>query len=500
MLGAQSLTAGSNVVLGNRRSRYVTPKSLRSRLVTRSTASDEVELLESLLAAAKERKEKGNAVADAGSKSSGGSRYEGPSFNVKTFNAISPVGLQKYPSGKYSVSGDDSKLPGDQMAIMLRSHKLQESEVPKTVRCIARCGAGTNNIPVKEMTAKGIPVFNTPGANANAVKELVVAGMLVASRDLLGGWKHTKEVIRPEEKEYDKIAKRIEKDKAKFGGVEIAGKTVGVIGLGQIGMRVCEAALALDMNVVGFDPALSVDAAFRLPNNINKVSNLDDLYAKADYICLHVPYIPGVTHHLIDEVALSKCKPGVHILNFARGEIVNGEALNAKRRSGTWSGKYVSDFADEFIGDEPWHIVFPHLGASTEEAEENSAAMAAETIMSFLQTGSIKNSVNFPEVMLPPQPLGGYRIAITHKNEPGVLGSITTYLGDKGINISQQMNGSRGDIAYTVIDTSTAPDADTIQAELLQGQPAIISLRFIGDVFNDDFGTPGTFFFVRWAE
>lgn len=470
------------------------------------TASDEIEMLQKMLELAKRRKEnesKEDLSVSAGGKSNG-SGYEGASFNVKTFNAIAPTGLEKFPQGKYKVAGEESDLPGPPMAIMLRSHKLQVNEVKPTVRAIVRCGAGTNNIPVKEMGERGIPVFNTPGANANAVKELVVCGLLLASRGILEGANHVKNVINVEEKgEHEKIATRIEKDKAKFGGSEIQGKTIGVIGLGAIGSRVVNAALGLGMNVVGYDPVLSVDAALALPGDrMVRVTDLNDLFKVSDYISIHVPYIKGVTHHLIDAKALQICKPNVCILNFARGEIVDGAALKAGYDSKMLTGKYISDFTDEALRDDPHLIVLPHLGASTEEAEDNSAAMAAETLMDFLETGTIRNSVNFPTTILAPHVnSSGARLTIVNKNIPGALGEITSFLGSKGVNILQQINTSRDPVAYTVIDLAEIPeDPSGLQEEMAKVCPDVVSSRFIGSVFNDTLGQPGAYFYVKWAQ
>jgi len=469
--------------------------------VTRASGEDdEIALLEKALKMAKTRKANGEASAAPAAPAAGGA-YSGSSFNVKTFNAISPVGLNKFPKGKYAVSGDDKELPGDPMAMMLRSHKLQVSEVPSTVRGIVRCGAGTNNIPVKEMSELGIPVFNTPGANANAVKELVVCSLLLASRGIIEGNKHVNDVINVEENgDYAKISVRIEKDKAMFGGTEIEGKTLGVIGLGAIGSRVVNAALGLGMNVIGYDPVLSLEAAWRLPGDkMSRADDLDELFALADYITIHVPYIKGVTHHLIDAKALAKCKPGVNLLNFARGEIIDGSAVRAGYDAGKLTGKYVSDFSDPDLMGHPRHIVLPHLGASTEEAEENSAAMAAETMMDFLETGTIRNSVNFPTTILPPHKnSSGARLCIVNKNESGALGEITTFLGTQNCNILQQINTSRDSVAYTVIDLETCPeDPGALQDSLAAACPMVISSRFIGSVFNDELGQPGTYFWVR---
>jgi D-3-phosphoglycerate dehydrogenase len=460
---------------------------------------EELELLERILQLAKDRKDS----SEAGSGDAGEDAYHGDPFNVLTFNAISQKGLDRFPPGRYAVSGESAELPGEPMAIMLRSHKLQESDVAPSVRGIVRCGAGTNNCNVAKMTELGIPVFNTPGANANAVKELVVCSLLLASRGVLQGNKHVEDKIMPEEgMDHERIATRIEKDKKMFAGQEIAGKTLGVIGLGQIGARVVEAALALGMNVVGFDPALSVDSAMMLPGDrMKRKEDLKELFAASDYITLHLPYIPDVTHHLIDEAALKVCKPNVKILNFSRGEIVDGEALRRAWDSGKTQGEYISDFSDPFCNGHPKHIVLPHLGASTGEAEENSASMAAGTIMDFLETGTIKNSVNLPTTV-PASREGVARLCTVHENKPGVLGQLTTFLGDKGFNITQQISNSRGPIAYTVIDMQEAPsDPEGLQEELAVSTPEVISMRFLSDVFSDTnaMGQPGTYFYVRWA-
>ena len=289
---------------------------------------------------------------------------------------------------------------------------------------------------------------------------------------------------------------RIEKDKKMFNGNELSNKTLGVIGLGQIGGRVVEAALGLNMKVIGYDPQLSLDAALKLPGDrMERAETLDELMKVADYISIHVPYIPGITHHLISGKMLEIAKPSINILNFARGEIVDGEALLSMYNNGTKTGKYVSDFSDEFLNGHPKHIVMPHLGASTAEAEENSAVMAAETIMLFLQTGSIKNSVNFPTTMV--GPCDGCRLCVVHKNVPGALGVITTFLGTKNINITRQVNNSRGDVAYTVVDMDDEPeDAAALQEELSNIFDGMISSRFIGKLFQDKMGSPGTYFRV----
>ena len=262
---------------------------------------------------------------------------------------------------------------------------------------------------------------------------------------------------------------------------------------------VAEAGLALGMNVVGYDPKISVDAAWRLSNAVGKTASLEEAFAAADYVTINMPYIKDATHGIINESVLSKMKPNCHILNMARGEIVDGEALKKYWDAGS-AGKYVSDFSDPFLNGHPRHIVLPHLGASTAEAEENSAAMAADTIMNFLETGAIVNSVNFPTT-IPGNREGHARLCVVHENNPGVLGQLTTQLGDKGLNITSQINNSRGDIAYTVIDISENPeDPDALQAEIANSIPEVISMRFLSEVFGNKMGTPGTFFYVRWAQ
>lgn len=456
--------------------------------IRRRPFSSEIRMLEQLLEEAKARTQQSNSPTPMA--------RQGPKFNIQTFNAISPVGLRKFDGDYYKV-GDITAFSQDEEphVIMLRSHKLKEQEVSPTVRCIARCGAGTNNIPVEKMTSMGIPVFNTPGANANAVKEAVICALFLSARGIHEGIRHTNDVIYAETKTHAEAAARIEKDKKLFVGVEITGRTLGVIGLGHIGGRVVEAALALGMNVIGFDPALSLDAAWKLPGDkMEKAKTLEEVMRKSDFISLHVPYMKE-THHLIGEGALAVMKPNGHLINFSRGELVDSESLRAKYDAGELSGKYVSDFADEHMQGHPRMIMLPHLGASTAEAEENSAAMASDTIQDFLTTGAIRNSVNFPTASLP-QNERSARFCIVNKNTPGVLGNITTLLGEHKINIASQLNVSRGDIAYTVVDMEDFPEnPKDLQREL--GQIAgVVSSRFIGKPFEDDMGNPGTFYNV----
>jgi len=456
---------------------------LRARAIRQASrplstaATEEIALLEKLLKANQARLAEQQAAEKAAAAGSG------PRFQIQTFNAISEPGLKAFPSNAFMLTGSSGTVPegveDEPHAILLRSHKLKSEEVGSTTRAIARCGAGTNNIPIDEMTARGIPVFNTPGANANSVKELVLCGLLLASRDITGGINHVKNVIEKEETEHKAIAARIEKDKKHFAGMELQGKTLAVCGLGNIGAMVAEAGLALGMNVIGYDPKISVQAAWRLPNSVVNKESLEAAFAEADYVSINMPYIKGVTHHAISESVLGVMKPTCHILNMARGEIVDGGALKELYAAGH-TGKYICDFADEFMQDHPNFVCIPHLGASTAEAEDNCAKMAAAQVIDYLETGTIKNAVNFPAASLERQTSNSTRLCIINKNVPGVLGEITTLLGSKGVNISQQLNTSRDSIAYNVIDMDGFPeDASAELQEALLAMDAVVSTRLI---------------------
>ena len=361
-----------------RASRVVMARSLHATAAPRS----DIDLLQKLLDAAKAREAEEAAAAKAAmaAEAAGG----GSKFQIQGFNALSPVGLELFPKSSFWLTGSCGELPdgveSEPHAILLRSHKLQPDEVGDSVRAIARFGAGTNNIPIPEMTARGIPVFNTPGANANSVKELVLAGLLLGARGVVEGIQHVNEKIVPEEKgDFKKIAARIEKDKKHFGGHELVGKTLAIAGLGNIGNLVADAALSLGMNVVGYDPKISVDAAWRVPREVQKASSLTELFSKADYVSINMPYIKGATHHIIDAEVLGAMKPKCNILNFSRAEIIDGAALKRCFDNGH-SGKYICDFADEHMQGHPKFICIPHLGASTEEAEDNCAIMGSRQV------------------------------------------------------------------------------------------------------------------------
>jgi D-3-phosphoglycerate dehydrogenase / 2-oxoglutarate reductase len=379
-------------------------------------------------------------------------------YTVRTFNKISPIGLAQFPQTWYNIEpAVDGAAPGAS-AILLRSHKLEEQQVDVTVRAIARCGAGTNNIPVARMTELGIPVFNTPGANANAVKELIICAMLLASRRIVDGVNHMKQLGQQ-----GLARERVEKDKAMFGGRELRGKTLAVIGLGHIGAATARDAVALGMMVHGYDPGLSVKSALQLPRDITLTDSIASAITNADYVSLNIPYIKkspsdGGTHGIIGADVIGHFKQDAVLLNFARGELVDSLAM--KRFLDSGDGRYVSDFPDDELWNHKNAIIMPHLGASTEEAEDAAAAMAAETIREYLEHGNIRNSVNFPSTSLAERHDRVVRITVVNKNNPGVLAKITECFADAGVNIAQQINQSRGDIAYNVIDLDPANHED----------------------------------------
>lgn len=453
-------------------------------------SAEEIKMLEKLLKEAKGREDAAASATSAGAEVGGDE--DAPKFNIGTFNAISPSGLAQFPTHKYATLSmtSDASQDEDIHSILLRSHKLKSAEVPDTVRAIARCGSGTNNIDVAAMTERGIVVQNTPGANANAVKELSICALLLASRGIAEGIAHVPTIVEDGAGDWAKIKKQVETDKKKFVGMELSGKTLAVVGLGHIGASVAQAAIALGMNVKAYDPSLSLDAAWRLPGDVlSRASSIEELVEDADYISLHVPYMKE-THHLLSGHVLKLMKPNAHIVNFARGELVDTAAMKGLYDTGSRTGKYVSDFVDENLYGNPKVIAMPHLGASTAEAEDNAASMAAQGIMSFIETGTIVNSVNFPTTKLDKVSSSGRRICIVNKNVPGMLGLITTTLGRANVNIVQQINTSRGEIAYNVIDISNEAsddDLDALQAEMAK-LDGVISSRVISAQ-----GRPGFF-------
>lgn len=360
---------------------------------------------------------------------------------IRTYNAISPIGLARLPREQFEVGPHVEEPEG----ILLRSAHLAPEDIPPSVQAVARAGVGTNNIPVADLTARGVQVFNTPGANANAVKELVLAGMLLAARNIIPAWDFAHSLAGDDEA----VNQAVEAGKKQFAGFELPGRTLGVIGLGAIGVQVANAALALGMRVIGYDPAITVRHAWQLSANVEQATSLEDLFRRADVLTLHVPLNDG-TRHLVNAERLALLKPAPVLLNFARGEIVDEQAVLAALDDGRLRA-YVCDFPSAALNANPKVVALPHLGASTGEAEENCAVMAAEALRDFILDGTIRNSVNFPEARLP-RIEGTTRLAISNANVPNMVGQVSTMLADAGLNISDLLNKSRGDVAYTLID------------------------------------------------
>ena len=389
-------------------------------------------------------------------------------YNVKTYNAIASIGLERFAPERYTVGPEVDGAD----ALLLRSHKLSVDEIGASVKAIARAGAGVNNVPVTDCTERGVVVFNTPGANANSVKELVLTALLLSSRDVYGGIDYVRSLRDiSDDAELNRL---VEAEKKRFKGRELVGKSLGVVGLGAIGSLVARAGLDMGMNVLGFDPALSVEAAWRVPAEVERMDNLPALFAKADYVTLHVPLLPA-TEGMINAESLASFKPGSVLLNFARQPIVDSQALGDALENGQVA-RYVADFPVAGLLDHPNVMLTPHLGASTAEAEENCAVMAANQLMSFLETGSIVNSVNFPQVSL--EASAGHRVAVTNKNVPGMLGQMTSVLAERNINVIDLINKSRDDVAYNLIDLAEAPDVGLLEA--ITGIDSVINVRVIG--------------------
>lgn len=372
-------------------------------------------------------------------------------YKIKCLNPISQVGLANL-TDCYQMTEEAAEAEG----ILVRSASMHEMELPNKLLAVARAGAGTNNIPLDRCAEKGIVVFNTPGANANGVKELVVAGMLLAARDIVGGIEWVKS-----NKEDENIAKTAEKEKKKFAGTELTGKKLGVIGLGAIGCRVANLAVSLGMEVYGYDPYLSVNAAWNISRDVKHVLDVTDIYAQCDYITIHVPLLDS-TRETINAEAIAKMKDGVVILNFARDLLANEKDVLEGIKSGKVA-RYVSDFPNSVTAGQPGCIVIPHLGASTEESEDNCAVMAVQEMMDYLENGNIRNSVNYPNCDMGVCVVAG-RVGIFHKNIANMITKFTAVFGEKGINISDMTNKSRGEVAYTMMDVESAPTQDIIEA------------------------------------
>ena len=386
---------------------------------------------------------------------------------IKTYNTISPKGLDRFERDRYEV-GQDIAHPD---ALLLRSHKLQDAEILESVTAIARAGAGVNNIPLPLCSERGIPVFNTPGANANAVKELVAAAMLLASRDIVGG------IAFAQSQDPGMSAQAMnalmEQEKKRFAGAELAGKTLGVVGLGAIGSLVARLGLDFGMEVVGFDPALSVEAAWRLPSEVQRMENVQSLFTRSDFVSLHLPVLDS-TRGLINAEMLEHFRKGSCLLNFAREEIVSTEAIVAALDAGQLRC-YVADFPSPLLMGRADALLMPHIGASTAEAEENCAIMAANQLKAFLEHGNIRNSVNFPAIEL--ERTTDYRITIANRNEPGMLSHILTLIGDDGLNVADLLNKSVGDIAYNIIDLDQIPQSALL--DKIRSLEGVINLRLI---------------------
>ena len=377
---------------------------------------------------------------------------------IRTYNQISAKGLQRFATDRFKVGPEVA----DADAILLRSEKLTASIIAPSLKAVARAGAGVNNVPVADCTNAGVVVFNTPGANANAVKELVLCGMLLSSRGILPGIAFVDSLA--DMKDYQALSKLLEAEKKRFAGHEIAGKTLGVIGLGAIGSLVAEMAISLGMQVQGYDPALSVEAAWRLPSQVRRIENLTSLVSNSDFISLHLPVL-DTTRNLFNDSLFSAMRPGTCLLNFSRDEIVQTSSLVAALDSGNLR-MYVNDFPRPELMGRANVISMPHIGASTREAEENCAVMAADQLMDFLANGNIRNSVNFPTLQLDrsatAQP--GTRLAISNKNVPKMLGQILSVLADQNLNVIDMLNKSRNEIAYNLIDLESRPSDATVAA------------------------------------
>ncbi len=386
-------------------------------------------------------------------------------FRVLVLNQVSANGLQRLPAGRY-VTGKDLAEPD---AVLVRSADLHHVAIAASVKAIGRCGAGTNNIPVKEMSARGVPVFNAPGANANAVKELVLAGMLLAARNLAPALAFVA-ALDPAAPDLDKAVENGKKD---FGGYELAGQTLGIVGLGKVGCLVADAAIKLGMNVLGYDPEITVDAAWSLPAQVKKAASVADVLKNANFVSLHVPLVEA-TRDLVNEQNVGLMKPGAVLLNFSREGVASDQAVLAALGSGQL-GWYICDFPDGKILRHPKVVALPHLGASTREAEENCAVMVADQLRDYLEHGNIVNAVNFPSVAMARE--SDYRVAIANANVPNMLGQISTAMAQAGLNIHNMVNKSRGDMAYTLVDVDS-PAGESVLAAL-RAIDGVLAVRYL---------------------
>ena len=386
-------------------------------------------------------------------------------YRILTLNQISSHGLHRFPAARYTVG----KAVDNPDAILVRSHDMHSMSIPASVRAIGRAGAGTNNIPVAEMSMRGVPVFNAPGANANAVRELVLAALLLAARNVIPALRYVDglDAAAPD------LDRRVEDGKKQFAGVELPQRALGIIGLGAIGSLVADTAIKLGMKVIGFDPDITVDAAWRLPANVRRANSIEELLKQADFVTLHLPLLPA-TRHLLDARRLALMKQGAVLLNFARDALVDDVAVVAALRTRRLK-YYLCDFPTAALLHEPGVVALPHLGASTEEAEENCAVMVVDQVREYLENGAIANAVNFPNVEMPRE--SPYRLAIANANVPNMLGQISTAMAHAGLNIHNMVNKSRGEMAYTLVDVDSPIQPAAIEA--IAAIDGVLSVRAI---------------------
>jgi D-3-phosphoglycerate dehydrogenase len=387
-------------------------------------------------------------------------------FKIQTLNNIAVAGLRRLPRDRYEVSSDMSRPD----AIILRSFDMHGMEIPDSVVAVGRAGAGVNNIPIASLSTRGIPVFNSPGANANAVKELAIAGLLVAARNVCSA----RDYVRTLNATGEELATAVEAAKKQFVGFELPGRTLGVIGLGAIGVEVANVALAMGMKVVGFDPQITVRRAWQLSSGVQQVDTLDRLFKRSNAVSLHVPLVDS-TRHLVNRDRLALMPAGGVLVNFSRGGVVDNQAVIAELDAGKLHA-YVCDFPTPELIAHPKVIVLPHLGASTREAEENCAVMIAENVKDYLENGNVRNSVNFPETTMPRA--DAYRITIANANVPNMVGQISTCLANAGLNIEDLLNKSHGEVAYTIVDLDGSVPDETIAA--MRAINGVLALRNLG--------------------
>ncbi|SEN61291.1 phosphoglycerate dehydrogenase [Nitrosomonas marina] len=391
--------------------------------------------------------------------------YQQTVFKVLTLNHIASAGLECFPRDNYQV-GENSAQPD---AILVRSHNMLNMDIPRTVLAVGRAGAGTNNIPVKAMSERGIPVFNTPGANANAVKELVLAGLFLAARNLLPALRYV-ETLQGDD---DTLHTLAEREKKRFSGIELPGRTLGIVGLGEIGRLVADAALKLGMKVIGYDPNITVESAWSLSSEVKKAQSIEALLRASDFITVHVPLL-DTTRHLINEKSISNMKQGAILLNFSRNAIVDEEAVLDGISSGRIKS-YVCDFPSRKLQRHESVVTLPHLGASTLEAEQNCAVMVVNQLVDFLQNGNITNTVNFPNTSMERE--SSYRIAVANSNVPNIVGQISTDLAKAGLNIHNMVNKSRGEMAYTLVDVDSPVPLQLINK--ISSISGVLSARYV---------------------